>query len=430
MPTMNILDELEARGQVADSTDRAALRELLGGAGVPFYCGFDPTGVSLHLGSLVPITLMARLQRAGHRPIAVVGGATGMIGDPSGKSDERNLLDRATLARNLAGIKAQLSRFLDFDDGPSGALLLNNADWTEGVSYLDFLREFGKHLTINYMMAKEAVRARLEDRDQGISYTEFSYMLLQAFDFVQLAEQHDCRLQIGATDQWGNITAGIELQRKLGRPGLHGLVCPLLLDSTGKKMGKTAAGTSVWLDPALTSPYALYQYLLNVEDTDVERLLLTFSWRPLEEIAEIAGQHAGSPGRRLGQKALATDVVRFVHGQEALDRAERASQVMFGGSLADLHDADLEPLLADVPSSEIPRTELEQGMSLVDLLARTGLCDSKGAARRLVTSGGVYINNERVNDPALTVSLAHLATETMLVLRAGKKSYHILRCAR
>src|SRR5690606_32368340 len=215
---MNIFDELEARGQVAQSTDRDALRALLGGSGVPFYVGFDPTNVSLHIGSLVPITLMARLQRAGHRPIAVVGGATGMIGDPSGKSDERNLLDRDTLARNLAGIRGQLARFLDFDSGPSGALLLNNADWTEGVSYLDFLREFGKHLTINYMMAKEAVRARLEDRDQGISYTEFSYMLLQAYDFVHLAKEHGCRLQVGATDQWGNITAGIELGRKMGTP--------------------------------------------------------------------------------------------------------------------------------------------------------------------------------------------------------------------
>ena len=425
---MNILDELEARGQVADSTDRAALRELLGGAGVAFYCGFDPTGTSLHLGSLVPITLMARLQRAGHRPIAVVGGATGMIGDPSGKSDERNLLDRETLARNLAGIRAQLSRFLDFGDGPSGALLVNNADWTEGVSYIDFLRDIGKHLTINYMMAKEAVRARLEDRDQGISYTEFSYMLLQAFDFVHLAERHACRMQIGATDQWGNITAGIELGRKLGRPALHGLVCPLLLDSTGKKMGKTAAGTSVWLDPSLTSPYAFYQYLLNVEDADVDRLLRTFSWRPLEEIAEIAREHAAAPERRLGQKALAADVTTFVHGAEALARAERASQVMFGGSLQDLRDADLEPLLADVPSSEIPRAELEQGVGLVELLARVRLCDSKGAARRLVSSGGVYVNNERVSDPGSTVGLANLATETMLVLRAGKKSYHILRC--
>src|SRR5690606_2596389 len=290
------------------------------------------------------------------------------------------------------------------------------------------LRDIGKHMTINYMMAKESVRARLEDREQGISYTEFSYMLLQAFDFVHLAATYGCKLQMGATDQWGNITAGIELQRKLGRPPLHGLVCPLLLDSEGKKMGKTAAGTSVWLDPAITSPYAFYQYLLNVEDADVERLLLTFSWRSLEEIADIARRHAEAPHQRLGQRTLAEDVTRFVHGEEALGRAVRASQVMFGGSLEDLRDEDLAPLLADVPSSEIPRAELEGGVALVELLARTRLCESKGAARRLLTSGGVYLNNQRVTDAGATVHLGDLATETMLVLRAGKKSYHIVRC--
>ena len=424
---MNILDELDARGQLADSTDRAALHALLGGRGVRFYCGFDPTGVSLHIGSLVPITLMARLQRAGHRPIAVVGGATGMIGDPSGRSDERNLLDRETLARNLAAIRAQLERFLDFGEGPSGAILVNNADWTEPVSFLDFLRLYGKHLTINYMTAKESVRARLEDRDQGISYTEFSYMLLQAFDFVHLAEHHQCQLQIGATDQWGNITAGIELERKMGRPPLHGLVCPLLLDASGKKMGKTAAGTSVWLDPAITSPYAFYQYLLNTDDADVERLLKTFSWRSLDEIADIARRHAAAPQERIGQRALAEDVTRFVHGDEALRRALRASQVMFGGSLEGLSDQDLEPLLGDVPSTSMARTALEGGVSLIDLMVETRLAESKGAARRLLTAGGVYVNNQRVSDPAARLTASDLATESMIVLRAGKKSYHIVR---
>ena len=424
---MNILDELDARGQVADSTDRAALQALLGGTGVRFYIGFDPTGVSLHIGSLVPIMLMARLQRAGHAPIAVVGGATGMIGDPSGKSDERNLLDRETLARNLAGIRAQLERFLDFTPGPSGALIVNNADWTEPVSFIEFLRVYGKHLTVNYMMAKESVRARLEDRDQGISYTEFSYMLLQAFDFVHLAERYDCKLQMGATDQWGNITAGIELQRKMGRPPLHGMVCPLLLDSTGKKMGKTAAGTSVWLDPAITSPYAFYQYLLNVEDADVERLLLTFSWRPLDEITDLARRHKAAPEERLGQRTLAEDVTRFVHGDEALRRAQRASQVMFGGSLEGLSDQDLEPLLGDVPSSQVARSALDAGLSLVELMVETRLAESKGAARRLLTAGGVYVNNQRVSDPAARVTAGDLATESMIVLRAGKKSYHIVR---
>jgi tyrosyl-tRNA synthetase len=425
---MHILEELDARGLLAESTDRAELRDFLAPPGVTFYCGFDPSGASLHIGSLVTIMLMARLQRAGHKPIALVGGATGMIGDPSGRSDERQFLDTETLERNVAAIRDQLSRFLDFD-GPHGAMMANNADWTAPVSFLGFLRDIGKHLTVNYMMAKDSVRSRLEDREQGISYTEFSYMLLQAFDFVTLADRHGCRLQIGATDQWGNITAGIELGRKMGRPRLHGLVCPLLLDAQGKKMGKTAAGTSVWLDANLTSPYAMYQYLLNTEDADVGRLLKIFSWRSLEEIAEIERSHAEAPQQRIGQRALAEDVTRFVHGAEALHRAERASQVMFGGSLADLRDEDLRPLLADVPSSEVPRSQLEAGVPLVDLLVQTRLCDSKGVARRLLQGGGVYVNNQKVSDPALSVTASDLATETMLVLRTGKKSYHILRCA-
>ncbi len=425
---MHILEELDARGLLAESTDRAELRDFLAPPGVTFYCGFDPSGASLHIGSLVTIMLMARLQRAGHKPIALVGGATGMIGDPSGRSDERQFLDTETLERNVAAIRAQLARFLDFD-GPHGAMMANNADWTAPVSFLEFLRDIGKHLTVNYMMAKDSVRSRLEDREQGISYTEFSYMLLQAFDFVTLADRHGCQLQIGATDQWGNITAGIELGRKMGRPRLHGLVCPLLLDAQGKKMGKTAAGTSVWLDANLTSPYAMYQYLLNTEDADVGRLLRIFSWRSLDDIAEIERSHAEAPQQRIGQRALAEDVTRFVHGDEALRRAERASQVMFGGSLADLRDEDLRPLLADVPSSELPRSQLEAGVPLIDLLIQTRLCDSKGAARRLLQGGGVYVNNQKVSDPALTVTASDLATETMLVLRTGKKSYHILRCA-
>jgi tyrosyl-tRNA synthetase len=426
---MHILDELVARGMVADSTDRDELRTFLAPPGVTFYCGFDPSGSSLHIGNLVPIMLLARLQRAGHRPIALVGGATGMIGDPSGRSEERNLLDPDTLARNVAGIRAQLARFLDFGDGPHGALLLNNADWTEGVSYIGFLRDIGKHLTVNYMMAKESVRSRLEDREQGLSYTEFSYMLLQAFDFATLASEHGCRMQVGATDQWGNITAGIELGRKLGRPQLYGLVCPLMLDSQGKKLGKTAAGTSVWLDPDRTSPYAMYQYLLNIDDADVGRLLRIFSWRSLDEIAEVERSHAQAPEQRIGQRALADDVTRFVHGDEALRRATRASQVMFGGTLDDLTDEDLRPLLADVPSSEVPRAQLAGGVDLIELLVQTRLSQSRGAARKLVSGGGVYVNNRRVADPKLVVTASDLATETMLVLRAGKKSYHIVRCS-
>ncbi|HET6611285.1 MAG TPA: tyrosine--tRNA ligase [Kofleriaceae bacterium] len=422
-----ILDDLEARGLVADSTDPDALRDLLDSGPIAAYCGIDPTSDSLHLGHLVSVSVMARLQRAGHKPIAVVGGATGMIGDPSGKSAERVLLDGDTLARNVAGIRGQLSRFLQFGDGPTDALLVNNADWLSPMSVLAFLRDVGKLITVNYMMAKESVKARIEDREQGLSYTEFSYMLLQAYDFVHLAEAHGCRLQIGGTDQWGNITCGIEVQRKLGRSPLAGLVFPLLLDASGQKMGKTAAGQQIWLDPQRTSPYAFYQYFLNVADADVGRLLRIFSQKSLDEIAAIETAHAGDPGKREGQRALAEEITGWVHGAGATRRAIAASGVMFGGALDDLTDEDLEPLLGDVPSTEVARDSLAGGIRLVDALADVGLAKSKGAARRLVAGGGVYVNNQRVSDPELLLTTESLATATMLILRAGKKSYHILR---
>ncbi len=424
----NILPELEARGLVQDSTDREELGKLLAGERVTFYVGYDPTAVSLHAGNLVPVVIQARLQQAGHRPIMVVGGATGMVGDPSGKSAERNLVDLEQIAANAAAVRGQLGRFLDFGDGPGQAIMVNNHDWLGAQSYLGFLRDVGKHLSINYMIAKESVRARLEDREQGISYTEFSYMLLQAYDFVHLAREHGCRLQVGGSDQWGNITAGIELARRMGvAHGLHGLTAPLLLDSSGEKMGKTSTGNRVWLDPALTSPYAFYQYWLNVADADVGRLLRIFSWRPVDEIDELARAQSATPESRSAQKALAEEITTWVHGVEAARRAIAASAVMFGGSLENLRDADLEPLLADVPSTTMPRRELADGIPLVDLLARVELAASKGAARRLVQQGGVYLNNLRVTDATHAVTAADLGTETMLVLRAGKKSYHIVR---
>jgi len=424
---MPIFDELHARGLVQDSMAREELTRLLEQERVSFYVGYDPTGASLHVGSLVPIIVQARLQRAGHRPFVLVGGATGMIGDPSGKSAERQLLDTETLQQNVASIRQQLSRFLDFEPGPSGAVLVNNYDWFGRVGYLEFLRDVGKHLTVNYMMAKESVRARLEDRDQGISYTEFSYMLLQAYDFVVLAREHGCRLQVGGSDQWGNITAGVELYRKLHGGSLYGFTAPLLLDARGQKMGKTAAGTHVWLSPELTSPYAFYQYWLNVDDADAERLMRIFSWRSLEEIAAVVEQHRTAPHERASQRALAEDLTRFVHGDEACRGAIAASRVMFGGALDEVRDADLEPLLADVPHSECNRAELEQGVALVDLLATTGLSASKGAARRLLKGGGVYVNNVRVADAQKVLTTEDLGTETMIILRAGKKSYHIVR---
>ena len=426
MSDMHIIDELDARGLLQDITHREQLSALLSRESITVYAGYDPTAPSLHIGHLVPTMLLARLQRAGHRPIALVGGATGMIGDPTGKSDERKLLTRDALQENSEALARQLSQFLDFDDAKTGALMLDTLDWFQSIGYIDFLRDVGKLLTVNYMMAKDSVRNRLQDREQGISYTEFSYMLLQSYDFVHLAEHHGCRLQVGGSDQWGNITAGTEMQRKLGRDTVYGLTGPLLLDSSGQKMGKTSSGQRIWLDADRTSPYALYQYWLNCADDSVERFLKIFSWRPLAEIADIVVAHQEAPHKRIGQKALAEEFTTWVHGAEALRRALAASQVMFGGSLEELDDADLRPLMADVPSSELARSRLEGGVDLVALLAETGLAQSKGAARRLVKGGGVYVNNVRVADVDKTLGIGDLGTETMMLLRAGKKKYHIV----
>lgn len=423
---MHILDELKARGLIQDCTHEPELRELLDAGPVTFYTGYDPTATSLHIGSLYQVSVQARLQQAGHRPLVLLGGATGMIGDPSGKSAERNLLAVETIDENVSGMRAQLERFLDFE-GPVAAQVVNNRDWFEPLGYLEVLRDIGKHLTVNYMIAKESVRARLDDRDQGISYTEFSYMLLQAYDFVHLSKAEGCRLQVGGSDQWGNITAGTELSRKMGGPQLFGLTTPLLLDASGQKMGKTSTGLRIWVDEAQTSPYAFYQYFLNVDDDTVGKLLRVFSWRPLDEIEDLVARHAETPGKREAQRTLAEDVTRWVHGDDKLRRAVAASQVMFGGSLDELTDADLEPLLADVPSSELPRAELDAGVGLADMLARTGLAKSKGAARRLIKQGGVYVNNEREADETASLGGDSLGTETMIVLRAGRKNYHLVK---
>jgi tyrosyl-tRNA synthetase len=424
---MHILDELHARGLIADTTDRDALRALLADEVVTLYAGYDPTSHSLHVGNLVPVILQARLQRAGHRPIVVVGGATGMIGDPSGKSAERNFMDDDTLAHNCAAIRAQLARVLEFGDGPRDALMVDNADWLGGIGYLEFLRDAGKYLTVNYMMAKESVKARLEG-DTGISYTEFSYMLLQAWDFVQLHRRHGCRLQVGGSDQWGNITAGCELQRKLGGAPLHGLVAPLLLDATGQKMGKTSTGERVWLDPELTPPYAFYQYWLNVTDADAIRLLRIFSWRGLDELAELSRVQAERPSARDAQRALAADLTDWVHGKGETARAIRASEVLFGGSLDGVDDHTLAPLFATIEKkAELTRAELDAGVAIVDLLIRTGLSASRGDARRTLASGGVYLNNRRVDAADLVVTPSHLATRSFLLLRTGKKHYALVR---
>ena len=397
-------------------------------AGRAVYAGYDPSRRAFHVGNLVPTIMLKRLQLAGHKPIIVVGGATGMVGDPSGKSAERNLLDDATLAQNVAGIHAQLSRLLDFDDPVVGAVITNNAEWTRGISFLEFLRDVGKHLTINYMMAKDSVKSRLVG-EAGISYTEFSYMLLQAYDFVHLSRAYGCRLQVGGSDQYGNITAGCELSRKMRNdaPPLYGLVAPLLLDSSGQKMGKTATGETVWLSPERTRPYDHYQYWLNRPDEEAPRLLKMFSLRPLGELDELLREHDQDRAKRLAQREIARAMTTWVHGEGAVRGIEAANRVMFGGTkLEELSSAELEALASTLPTVEVPRSELEAGIGFVDLLARvTG--EYKGAARRLIAGGGAYINDAQTRDVERKVTLADLATESMLVLRSGKRTYHLVR---
>ena len=427
--TADILPDLAARGLIADTTNAEELGAALAAGNVTNYAGHDPTAASLHVGHLVPIVIQRRLQLAGHTPIAVVGGATGMIGDPSGRSSERNLLDRDTLAANVAGIRAQLGRLLDFDAGSAAAKLVNNADWFAGVSFLEFLRDVGKHVTINYMLAKDSVKSRLEQRDGGLSYTEFSYMLLQAWDFVVLARDHGCRLQIGGSDQWGNITAGCELSRRLGGPQLWGLTAPLLLDASGQKMGKTSTGERVWLDPDQTTSYAFFQYFVNVEDAIAPSLLKKFSFRALPELDEIITEHDRDRAKRHCQRELAKDITRWIHGDAGLATAERATAVMFGGTLADAKDADLAALAGVVGVTPIPRAELEAGLGLVDVLVRAELCASKGEARRLISQGGVYVNNQRESAPDRKLDLSALGTESYVFLRSGKKNYRLLHVA-
>jgi tyrosyl-tRNA synthetase len=422
---MHLFDELALRGLLADISDRAGLAELMNQESISLYAGYDPTASSLHVGNLVPVILQARLQRAGHRPIVLVGGGTGMIGDPSGKSGERNLLDADTLASNAAAIRTQLSRFLEFGDGRADAVMVNNADWLFGLGLLEFLRDAGKYLTVNYMMAKDSVRTRLEG-DSGISYTEFSYMLLQAYDFVHLSRTYGCRLQVGGSDQYGNITAGCELSRKMGGPQLFGLTAPLLLDSNGQKMGKTSTGERVWLDPARTSPYAFYQYWLNSSDEEAPRFLRLFSLRPLAELDELVREHDVDRSKRLAQRELAQTMTRWVHGAETIAGVETASHIMFGGSLEGLRDSDLAQLAAILPVVDVTHAELQAGIGIVELLART-VADSKGAARRLVQQGGAYVNNVRVADLDHKVTLEHLATESLLVVRGGRKDYRLVR---
>ena len=421
---MHILDELQARGMIHQMTHEAELKDILSEGSTAFYVGFDPTAKSLHIGSLVPMMAMAFLQRAGHRPIAVVGGATGMVGDPSGRSSERNLQGPEQIEENLQGIRQQLQQFLRFE-GDNAAELVNNADWTAQISYIDWLRDVGKYLTVNYMMAKESVRRRLEDRDQGISYTEFSYMLLQAHDFLHLYRAKGCKIQAGGSDQWGNITAGTDLIHKAEGGQAYGMTFPLVTTSSGEKFGKSA-GNAVWLDPDMTSPYNFYQYWMQTEDNDVDRFLKLFTFLSLEEIAEITAAHLEKPEPREGQRRLAEEVTRVVHGDEAVRKVQLASEVLFGREIKGLSDADLAGIFPDVPSTEFEKQQLGE-ITLLQVLRDTGLAKSNGEARRLVQGGGVYLNNNKCSDGQLVLQAEHLASETTMVLRSGKKKYHLAR---
>jgi tyrosyl-tRNA synthetase len=418
----DMIHELQWRGLMHQCTDLESVTKEFAQR-TTLYAGFDPTSDSLHVGSLLPLMMLRRFQLAGHRPIALVGGATGMVGDPSGKSDERVLLSKEALDKNVAGIEQQMRRFLDFE-GASGAVLVNNYDWMHSFSFLDFLRDIGKNFPVNVMLGKDSVKSRLERQDSGLSFTEFSYMLLQAYDFVYLAQHHGCKLQIGGSDQWGNITAGIDLGRRMLGQQLYGMTCPLLLTSEGRKMGKTEKG-SVWLSPEKTSPYEFYQYFVNVADADVLMTIRFLSDIDEEEYRSLESEMANKPGA--AQRRLAESLTQLVHGQTGLQSAMAASQMLFGGEINSLSDQELNSIFSDVPSSSLPRARLTEGLTLIDALCAVGLSTSKGEARRAIEGGSVYINNRKVEGIDRKLSEADLASESVIVLRVGKKKYALLR---
>lgn len=416
------IEELKWRGMIHDvmpGTDEAL--NTLGQYG---YVGFDPTAESLHIGNLVPIMLLTHFQRAGHRPIALVGGATGMVGDPSGKKAERQLLSEEVLQRNIAGVKAQLEKFLDFE-GDNAAQIVNNYDWFKDFTLLDFLRDVGKHLTINYMMAKDSVKSRLES---GLSFTEFSYQLIQGYDFYHLKKEKDCILQMGGSDQWGNITAGTELIRRMDAGEAFALTCPLITKADGSKFGKSEGG-NIWLDPNMTSPYKFYQYWLNAADEDVPKWMRIFSLKSREEIEALEAEHAEAPHRRVLQTALAEELTARVHSKEELEKAISASQILFGKStkeaLVSLDEDTLLSVFEGVPQFEVERSVLA-GLNVVDLLAeKTEIFASKGEARRMLKSNAVSLNKEKVAE-SVAVTADDLLNDRYLLVQKGKKNYYLI----
>jgi tyrosyl-tRNA synthetase len=419
MPTLS--EDLAFRGLVQQVTDPALLQRIDQG-GLTLYAGFDPTADSLHVGSMLQLCTLRRFQLAGHRPISLAGGGTGMIGDPGGKSEERNMLTPEVLQGFLAGIRPQLGQFLDLSD----ALLLDNSTWLSSLTTIEFLRDVGKYVTVNQMVAKESVKSRLERPDQGISYTEFSYMLLQAYDFLHLHREYGCDLQIGGSDQWGNITTGVEFIRKTCGDEVWGMTTPLVLKADGTKYGKTETGT-VWLDPARTSPFAMYQFFLNAADAMVGAYLRFFTFLSHEEILSLDEETSQRPARRAAQRELARSVVALVHGHAEVTKAEEASAALFSEEISGLTEEMLLAVTEDAPTTELPRTAVNDGLALVDALERTGLAKSKGEARRTIDGGGSYVNNVQQSDPARVLGPGDLLHDRYVVLRKGKRDVHVLR---
>jgi tyrosyl-tRNA synthetase len=419
-----VLADLSARGLVQDSTDIEALRRRLEQGPITLYCGFDPTADSLHAGHLLGLMTLRRFQLHGHKPIALAGGATGMIGDPGGRSEERNLLGDAELARNLEGIVPQLRRLLDFEPGPAQARLLDNRAWTVSMTAIDFLRDVGKHVTVNHMLAKESVRSRIAS-EHGISYTEFSYMLLQAHDFLQLYDLEGCELQVGGSDQWGNITLGVDLVRRRAGGVAHGLTWPLLTRADGTKYGKTASGAQPWLSADRLSPYRFFQLWMQLEDQDVRKPLLQLTLLEVGEVERVLAEHAEHPERRGAQRRLAHELTALVHGEDAADAARAASEVLFGGPVADLDEATLAVLVAEVPTVAIDRARLAGGVDPVELFAEAGLAASKGEARRLLEQRGWSVNGARL-EPGTKLDAGLLLHGRYAVVRRGRSGYHVL----
>jgi len=419
-----LVEELTWRGLLQDATEGA--REHLTEGSRTVYIGFDPTAASLHVGNLLVIMLLVHAQRHGHVPIALVGGGTGLIGDPSGKTLERQLLTREKAAENAEGIRDQLAHFLSFDGVPNAARMRNNQDWLGELGLVDFLRDVGKHFSVNQMLAKESVKRRIGQEESGLSYTEFSYALLQSYDFLELYRQETCSVQMGGSDQWGNITSGTDLVRRVAGGKAYGLVSPLVTNSSGAKFGKSESG-NVWLDPDLTSPYRFFQFWVNTDDADVVRYLKFFTLLSADEIGVLAEAVESEPHRRAAQKALAEEVTGRVHGQDGLERARRATDALFGGALDGLEADDIADIFSDVPSTVLPLERLKgEGIGIVDLLAETGVASSKGDARRAVDGGGVYLNNERVESVDAAIGAASAIAGRFLVLRKGKRNYHLV----